>query len=620
MTHRVPGRTLAALLGLGMLAASPALAQTAGKSPQTELINSLIAKSWADNELKPSRRANDNEYVRRVFLDLIGRIPTAEEVRDFEQDRRPTKRAELVHRLLYEKKFQPKVNGKPVVLERKGKETKVLEFDYTEEFADHWANVWTTWLLTRTAPVNFRTSMHDWLEGEFLANTPHNDFVNKLLTANGKTDDNGAAAFIIQHLGEKVSDDKSREDGVYDAIPITSRTTRLFLGLQTQCTQCHDHPFNPDWKQDNFWGVNAFFRQVSRNPPAMAAQNNQPAPSVELLDVKDVNRTATVFFEKRSGLLQDVRAKFLKDVNMDPEKAAKVSKDIPLGSKKSRRELLADFVVKHDNFAPAQVNRMWGHLFGRGLNEQPAVDDFGEHNKVVHPELLEQLSKHFADYKYDNKQLLEWICTSDPYNLSYVAVKKVNDTAEAEAFFTRVPLKSMSPEQLYDSLETALKGERDPNKAARATARQQWMAKLVRNFGDDEGNEGTFNGTVVQSLLMMNGKELHDELSRDGSSNSVNAAIARGMKSPNGKEAAIIDELFMIALGRHASRAPGATYPKPRRPETSELAVIQRGLDEAKVAAMSKPNPPKDMNELHQQYYQDVLWALLNTGEFILNH
>jgi len=619
--RRVPGRVFVALLGVGMLVAMSMQARAQqpaiGKTPQTDLINSLIAKVWADNDIKPSRRATDNEYIRRVFLDLIGRIPTSEEVRDFEADRRPGKRNELVHRLLYEKKYQPKVNGKEVILERKGKEKTVLEFNYVEEYSDHWANVWTNWLLTRTAPAFFREKMHDWLEEEFKANTPHDQIVQKLITATGSTEKNGATTFVIQHLGEMtpVAKDQNRamvntSDGAYDAIPITSRTTRLFLGLQTQCTQCHDHPFNPDWKQDNFWGVNGFYRQVNRNPPVAMVNNQMPTFIVELMDEKSLNRTATVFFERRSGLLQEAPANFLRDVNMDPMQALKIKKNIPIGTKKTRRELLAEYVLAHDNFGPAYVNRIWGHLFGRGLNEAPAVDDFGEHNKIVHPDLLSQLSKNFMDYKCDPKQLLEWICTSESYNLTYIAVKKVNDSQEAEAFFSRMPMKSMSPEQLYDSLMTALRGELDPNKATRAEARTRWMNKLVRNFGDDEGNEMTFNGTVIQALLMMNGAELQGELTRPDAKNAVTMAMKRG----GNKEELVIDELFMTALGRHVSQNPGPFDPKTKRPMPSELSLIKKELDIAKAKATGDPNV------FYSQFYQDVLWALLNTNEFILNH
>src|SRR5262249_5633664 len=155
------------------------------------------------------------------------------------------------------------------------------------------------------------------------------------------------------------------------------------------------------------------------------------------------------------------------------------------------------------------------HFFGRGLNEQATPDDFGDHNKLVHPELLDKLAKDFATYgRYDLKQLITWICNSRPYQLSCVA-NDTNGKPEHEVFFSRMLLKNMSPEQLFGSLSVALYPLKDggtESVEAKKKKREDFQAKLVRNFGDDEGNEVSFNGTVVQALLMMNGSELNSEL------------------------------------------------------------------------------------------------------------
>src|SRR5262249_42451283 len=136
---------------------------------------------------------------------------------------------------------------------------------------------------------------------------------------------------------------------------------------------------------------------------------------------------------------------------------------IAKGEKLSRRESLTRFIVNHENFTKAFVNRMWGHFFGHGLGELPAVDDFGEHNKIVHPELLDRLAKDFAGTgHYDPKHLIRWICNSDAYQLS-CAVNKTNEKTEKfdpEPYFSRMILKSLSPEQLFESLLVATQAEK----------------------------------------------------------------------------------------------------------------------------------------------------------------
>jgi hypothetical protein len=359
----------------------------------------------------------------------------------------------------------------------------------------------------------------------------------------------------------------------------------LFLGVQIQCTQCHDHPHNPEWKQSHFWGVNAFFRQSEREGTPQMRNNNQRMEVAAKLTLKDnpsYNRSKTVYYEKRIGVVEATGAKFID------------GRSIPADNKKSRRETLADYIVSHDQFAKAYVNRLWGHFFGRGLNQQASVDDFGEHNEVVHRELLDSLAASFKNYKYDIKQLIEWICNSDAYSLSVVA-NATNSKPDVENLFSRMLLKTMTPEQLFESLMLATnppqpkkgsKTKRAVVDEARKKARQDWMDKLVRNFGDDEGNEVTFNGTIVQALLMMNGREINSELSKkDG---AVGTAITRA----KGNKSAVIRELFLMALNRE--------------PTSAERSLIEKEANRTGVDPLA--------------FFQDVYWALLNSNEFILNH
>jgi hypothetical protein len=535
-----------------------------GGHPATDLINKELAKFWAANSVRPSAKATDYEFCRRVYLDIIGRIPAAWEVKQYVADTESKgRRARLINKLLNDSY-------------------------YKEEFDKYWSDMWKTLLLTRSGNPIYHEQMEDWLEEQFSKNRPYDEMVRELLTATGKTDQNGAVNFILAHLGEPQRD--RGEEGQFDAVPITSRAVRLFLGLRIQCTQCHNHPFNPDWKQSHFWGVNAFFRQVERDgQPTMANQRNQMAAQLTLKENDGYNSKQTVYYEDRQAVVKATGPKFLD------------GKTIPSNVKKSRREVLADFIIEHEDFTKEMVNRMWGHFFGRGLCQQPSVDDFGEHNPVIHPEILDGLARQFKDYKYNIKELISWICNSEAYALSSTA-NSTNAKPDQEPYFSRMLLKNMSPEQLYDSLKTALdqplqikKAPANPGKKpngqpvrtvdeARKKARDAWLAKLTKNFGDDEGNEITFNGTVVQALLLMNGKELQSELSRKDNNTIINAA-AKG-KDPRG----IIDELFLAALGRKAT--PNEAH-----------KLMKSGL-----FANNMP------------YYEDVFWALLNCDEFVLNH
>jgi hypothetical protein len=621
------------------LLAAPVAGAADASSPQTAFINEQIAAKWKEADIKkPAARATDDEFLRRAFLDLIGRIATPEEVLDFEQDHAADKRAKLVRRLMNEANYQPRVNGARVQVPG-GKVGEYLAYDYANEFAQHWANLWTVWLMSRTGDARYREQMRLWLQSAFLNNVSYKDIVTQLLTATGKTNANGSVNFILHHLGAENPRGKRTELGQYDAVPITSRVTRLFLGIQTQCMQCHDHPFRKEWVQSDFWGVNAFFRQTASGgtltrPGPNANQRGMGLGVAELRDDPTVNTSGIVFYERRDGKLMAARPSFLKDI-AQAEKGVSASKTLSsAGGAKTRREALAQYVVSHDNFARAFVNRTWGHLFGRGLHKEPAVDnfgDFGGENPVVHPELLDRLAKDFAQYDYNPKMLLEWICTSEPYQLSHVAVKEYADP-KYDPYFARMPLKALSPEVLFESLMTATKAEFAGNSRRRKELRERWMAKLVRNFGDDEGNEITFNGTIIQALLMMNGRELNEEIGPKGA-NTVERVARKHSRGGTVGFDGTIDELFLMTLNRHPTAAEKGKLrtilqrgvvlkgerpknpPPARKPPAGKRGKNGRNQPPAGPPGVVMPTTVNDLT-----FYQDVFWALLNTNEFMLNH
>jgi hypothetical protein len=538
-------------------AVTDVLARSDG-SVQIGYINEEIRKKWKETKINPSQRCTDYEFIRRASLDIIGRIAKPAEIDRFMKDSPDKRRSLLIERLLE-----------------------------SEEYSKNWANIWTVWLMTRSGAFDpslkdHHEQMQVWLEEEFANKDAQFDkIVTQLLTATGKTNENQAVNFILAHLGEPIRDDPIN-NGKYTMVPITSRVTRLFLGLRTQCTQCHDHPFNDDWKQSHFWGINAFFRQT--DPSGQPGRNRRAMGSrkYELKDNPDLNPEGIVFFERRNGVVLPTKATFLDGTKMGP-----VAKD------SSRRKELAKFMVKSDWFAKAYINRMWAHFMGRGFTK--VVDDFGEHNPVSHPELLDRLAQDFSKkYSYRPMDLIRWICNSEAYGLSSVA-NETNDKEDAEPYFARMQLKAMSPEQLFESMVLATGTQAAETPGKKKKLRESWMKTLVTNFGDDEGNEATFNGTVVQALLMMNGEDINNAIT-DTKNGTVSKVLH--MRGTSAREA--MRRLYLAALNRPPT---SAEYSKIL---SNRMMVMPRSKPKAK--------------DFYVGFYQDLFWALLNSNEFILNH
>ena len=643
--------TLVAGLAAGILWASahtsaaaddpktPPVTATPGVSPQTQKINEFIAKGWETAGIKkPADRASDHEFLRRVFIDLVGRVPAVEEIYDFEQDKSPSKRVRLVQRLLNEKKYSPKGPSGKAYTEVSG--LKKVPIDYSAQYASNFSELWSVWLLTRSGVDDtYREQFQLWLEEQLDSNVPYRDFVKGLITATGKSNENGAVHFVFRHLGDPIQADMKgqRVDlekfGKYDNVPITSRVTRMFLGIQTQCTQCHDHPQAKGWVQTDFWGVNAFFRQTDKRGQQTAMGKKGGAGvgnAVELVDVPDWNKEAMVLYDRRDGRRSASFAVMLKDIAQaeKEEKSTKVLTGSGAQSGKTRRQILADWVLQHDNFEKAYVNRMWGHLFGRGLQQEPTVDDFKRENEVVHPELLQYLADQFKQYNHDSKKLLEWICTSEVYQLSHVASKEKGLTdVKYDPYFARMPLKALSPEVLFESLSLSTRARARMTEEAYKALKRTWNARLVRNFGDDEGNEANFNGTIVQALLMMNGKDLNDQIKTEKAKGLIHDVVVKHSRGGGTSPAGVYDELFLMTVSRH-----------PTPEEVRKLEVIRSGAAHINLGAPAPsgspgkgPNPkgpaPKGPNAPvagayagDVAFYEDVFWALLNTNEFMLNH
>jgi hypothetical protein len=472
----------------------------------------------------------------------------------------------------------------------------------SEECADNFATLWTVMLMTRTGSREaYREQMHDWLKSRLWGKrydtesqkikeieTPDwSKIATELIAAKGKTNENPAVNFVLTHLGEAIKDRKG-ENGAYDMVPVTSRTTKLFLGIRTQCVQCHDHPFSGVLGQHHFWGINAFFRQVDADgrPMMMAAKKVKGLkPTVIQYTISDkasFNIKGIVPYERRNAVLLYTDPKFLD------------GRGIKKGSELSRREELAKFIVASPDFGKAYVNRMWGHFFGKSFTKD-SVDDFGDHNPVSHPELLDKLAEDWAKkYGHNPKVLIRWICNSQAYGLKTTA-NKYNDQPDDERFFARMLLKPMTPEQLFESLMTAVESKSVKNKEEHRAKKKAWLDQLIVNFGNDEGEEGGYSGTVVQALLLMNGQEINKAIM------AKDATVASAMRASKDHVQAMT-YIYKSALSR-----------PPSKLEMSRLLT-----DKMRLLPREKGN--QNTLAAWEGYYQDIFWALLNSNEFILNH
>ena len=503
-----------------------------------KFINERIRQVWADNEVKPSAEAADEEWLRRAYLDIVGHIPPASVVEAFLADREKDKRSKLIDRLLDD-----------------------------DAYVRNWTTVWTNLSIGQQTPDRVsRLGMRKFFREAFRKDRPWNEVVRDLIAAEGHFEENGAVNYLLAQM--TMNDEGAQA---------TAKTTRLFLGIQVQCTQCHNHPFN-DWKQDQFWEFNAFFRQADR-----IDHRRYDPESGRMVDdyselVNRYNVPADVYFENRQAIMKVAYPKYF-DQQIDPDPQV------------NRRVEFAKLVTEGDDLqlARAMVNRMWGHFFGYGFTKP--VDDMGPHNPASHPELLERLAEEFAKSGYDTKQLIRWITNSEAYYLTsrFNDSNEVDNPAAGETpLFSHMYVKMMTAEQLYDSLIVAT----DAHKSGRSSwaeaeeQRQEWLQQFVSTFGTDENDESTtFNGSIPQALMMMNGPLIENAVSISQGS------FLHTVLADNSSPAQKVQTLYLAALSR-----------RPTRNELNAASQLVRRY----------PNPLNG--------YQDLFWALLNSNEFILVH
>lgn len=504
-------------------------------------IDTLLQRSWEENEVAPAAAASDEAWVRRAYLTLTGRIPTLDEVSAFVASDSPRKRTQLIDTLLADPRTSESL-----------------------------AVVWTNLLIGRSAPRNVDAgALYTFLEDQFRDNRPWIDTVSRLLAAEGRSDEVGETNFLLAHLNNA-------------ATPATAVVSRLFLCEQLHCMQCHDHPTASSREQEQFWELNAFFKQAKREQVQITLPDGEERSVWKL---EEAERGGMTHFETRRGEQKAVLPAF---------DGRKLTAD----ASERRRQALAEFLRDDSNqrVARAMVNRMWAHFFGAGFTNP--IDDMGPHNPPTHPELLDTLTQAFVASNYDLRRLMRWIALSDAWQRSSVAVTDDPDLDPLKGgipVFARVYPRHMTPEEVYESIRVAIRsvGRQRMDSSVGTAHRREWVSQFVRSLENDENEEAlSFEGDVSQALLMMNGQETERALP---------LTIAAMLEAPDGPGRSAGDALRQLSLAT-VGREPTKNEDRVFR---SRYRLLSQSMSQQESLAIA---------------LEDMLWAYLNSSEFVTVH
>jgi hypothetical protein len=616
--------------------ANEAVEVPAGPSSQ---IDAMIRADWAKDGVVPVALADDARFLRRVYIDTVGTIPPPEVVTTFLADPAPDKRKKMVDILLA-----------------------------SPAYAEHWATYWTN-VLIGLAPAQEvdRGAFERWLVGRLNANAPWNELVTELLTAQGQNGEGGPRG--PGGLGRAAASDEpsagAGSSSIHPAVnwfikyretpqDLAGSASRVFLGVQIQCAQCHDHK-TEKWKQDDFRSFASCFMRTR----------------VEVLDkgpaMGEVKR-ATVFDIGRP------LPRYAKNPELSPfaSAAPKALDGTDLSRSADARQALAAWVTSAQNpwFAQAIVNRMWAHYLGRGFIDP--IDDIRPSNPVTAPEVLAKLSSDFQEHGYDLKRLVRTITQTEVYQLSSAARAPAGSpsagsakaapavaatSTQPEKLWSRFRLEPLGPEELLNALMDAT-GVEGALRRTRANV-DRIMAILFNAYSflfdvDEEFDQTDFEGTVSQALALLNGR-----LVGGGTSGLPGSALDNILRAP-GSDTQKLTELFLRTLSRppspeelgyftsyvngsYADPAPSsgappgvagpaaiASSPASPTPAARPWAPKPLGRGQGKRRKGQSGGEPEPLERLAERdannanpkrrAYEDVFWELLNSSEFTFNH
>jgi Protein of unknown function (DUF1549)/Protein of unknown function (DUF1553) len=515
-------------------------------------IDRLINAELSRLSVKPAAKTTDEQFIRRVYLDLTGKLPTAAELTEFAADKSTDKRAKLIDRLLE-----------------------------SEEYARHWGQYWRSVITTRST-IDFRLQQvvpqyERWMTAQYKANKSWAEIAREQITASGKVmyaepDKNAQAFFLLTRRGADATTE------------IAAETSRIFLGIQIQCAQCHDHPSDV-WKRKQFHEFAAYFARYRGERPIL---EDKKFVGVQLVSLP--------FAEHKMPDREDPK----KNINITPRfldgKApagasvgggggfGKGPKGLGGLSDEARRKALAEQIVSKDNpwFAGAFVNRMWGEFMGQSF--YAPIDDLGPQKDAMMPAVLARIAGSFRGNDYNIKQLYRDILNSETYQRQ---IRPGEPGDEHLLFATRNPVR-MNGNALWQTLIGTL----GPLNQAGGKFGAAPMGPFGR-FGGVETqfkNEFSFDpstkaeeieGSISQALILMNNPAINQKIKAQGTNLLARILAANA----DDKEALRIVYLRTLA----------------RRPTDREVTRLTEHIRTVGNRA---------------EAYEDILWALINSTEF----
>ncbi len=489
------------------------------------VVDEAVFKQLTTLGIPPSKVCDDATFIRRVTVDIAGRLPTVEESNAFVADKDPAKRAKLIDTLLD-----------------------------SDGYADYFATKWSAILRNKRVMDAYEHGnflFRDWIRQSLFDNKPYDQFVREIITASGEASENPPVVWYraVKEPNQQMED-----------------TAQLFLGLRIQCARCHHHPFEK-WSQQDYYGFEAFFSRVRRKP------------GLEPMEER-------IYHERGEPSAENIRS------HQQMKPAGLGAKPLALSVEQDPRQALVDWMVESKNpfFARALANRYWKHFFGRGIVEPE--DDMRATNPASNPELLAALADSFTQSKYDLKQLIRTICNSQVYQLS--SEPNQFNAGDRQSFSRYYP-RRLTAEVLLDAIDSVTAVDSKFNGMPNGTRAVQlpdsgFNSYFLTVFGRPEGAsscecERTGDATLTQSLHLLNSVDVQNKLSA-GAGRA--AALAADQKHSQAQK---IDQLYLEFFSR---------------PPTS---------DEAQYAQAYIARTKND-----RAAYEDIIWALLNTKEFLFNH
>jgi len=509
----------------------PLGAEVATTPPIVNFVDEAVFNKLKLLGIPPSGLCDDATFLRRVYLDITGTLPTESQVSAFLNDSSPEKRNLVIDELLD-----------------------------SPEYADFFANKWNSILRNKKRQgedVAGTYAFHQWIRDSVYENKPYDQMVREIVTASGDPEINPAVIWY-----REVSDSSQQVEDV----------AQLFLGVRIQCAKCHHHPFEK-WSQNDYYGMAAFFSRIGKK--------NLPAESNRRI------REKRLFHNEGVATARNPR----NNASLKPQGLGSEPFEIP--ADRDPRFYLAKWMAEPENpfFARSLTNRYWKHFFSRGIVEPE--DDMRETNPPSNPELLTALSEHFVKSGFDMKELVRTICRSSTYQLT--ALPNEFNLKDKQNYSRYYP-KRLTAESLYDGFHQVTASTQSYSGLPAGTRAISLPDASVgpyflKVFGQPQGDtacecERSQEANLAQSLHLLNSSEVQNKISA-GSGRA--ALLANDKERPDDAK---IRELYRWVYARE--------------PDADELKIAVAHI------AKNKENP--------KIAYEDIIWALVNTKEFLFNH